>query len=190
MEPQHSSRLAKVGGIKRVRQRVRGISGAPSLATINKAILLVSTDTGLGEQLQVRASRTGRTVVRAEGVAEASRLARALLPVAVLLDLDLPGEAAWETADLLLQQESCPPMILLTAQSEQFDIRTATRAGSLVDKSAGPARLLEAVDQALATPGSAQAERNAIQRVVIRWLRPCSWSVPVSPAYRFWGINE
>jgi CheY-like chemotaxis protein len=108
----------------------------------------------------------------------------------VLLDLDLPSQVAWEAADSLLQEVSCPPLLLLTARSEQFDLGTAMRAGSLVDKTASPSRLLELVDQTLAGPCSAQVERNAIQRVMIRWLRPCSWSVPVTPAYRFWRINE
>jgi DNA-binding response OmpR family regulator len=109
---------------------------------------------------------------------------------AVLLDLDLPSQAAWEAADGLLQEKTCPPLILLTARSDQFDVSTAIRAGSLVDKTIDPRRLLEAVDATLAAPSSARAEQNAIQRVMIRWLRPCSWTAPVTPAYRFWRINE
>jgi len=89
-----------------------------------------------------------------------------------------------------LQEESCPPLILLTARSDQFDMSTAIRAGSLVDKTTDPSRLLEMVDQTLAGPCSAQAERNAIQRVMIRWLRPCGWSAPVTSAHRFWGTNK
>jgi CheY-like chemotaxis protein len=128
--------------------------------------------------------------VQVDGVADALQKMRAGQPAAVLLDLDLPAQAAWEAADCLLQEESCPPIILLTARSDQFDLSTAIRAGSLVDKSAGSSRLLEVVDQTLAGPCSAQAERNAIQRVMIRWLRPCGWSAPVTPAHRFWGTNE
>ena len=108
----------------------------------------------------------------------------------VLLDLDLPSQAAWEAADWLLQEQNCPPLILLTARSGQFDPSTAIRAGSLVDKTIGPSRLLEVVDETLGVPCSAQAERNAIQRVVIQWLKPCGWSIPVTPAYRFWPLNE
>jgi CheY-like chemotaxis protein len=128
--------------------------------------------------------------VQVNGVADALQNMCAGQPVAVLLDLDLPSQAAWEAADCLLQEQSCPPLILLTARSDQFDMSTAIRAGSLVDKSADPGRLLEAVDQTLAGPCSAQAERNAIQRVMIRWLRPCGWSVPVATAHRFWGTNK
>jgi CheY-like chemotaxis protein len=128
--------------------------------------------------------------VQVDGVADALWSMRAGQPVVVLLDLDLPSQAAWEAADCLLQEESCPPLILLTARSDQFDMGTAIRAGSLVDKATAPSRLLEAVDRTLAEPCSAQAERNAIQRVMIRWLRPSSWSVPVTAAHRLWRINE
>ena len=155
-----------------------------------RGILLISDDACLGESLRCAAAPSGRTVVRVDGLADALQNMCAGHPVAVLLDLDLPFQGAWEAADCLLQEQSCPPLILLTARSDQFDLSTAIRAGSLVDKTTDPSLLLEAVDQTLAVPCSAQAERNAIQRVMIRWLRPCSWSVPVTPAHRFWGLNE
>ena len=153
-------------------------------------ILLVSDDATLGENLRHAAERTGRAVLRVERTAEALRRVRSDQPTVVLLDLDLPSQAAWEAADWLLQEPNCPPLILLTARSDQFDLSTAIRAGSLVDKTIDPSRLLEVVDETLRVPCSAQAERNAIQRVVIRWLRPCGWSASVTPAYRFWSINE
>ena len=155
-----------------------------------RGILLISDDASLGESLRCAAARAGRTVVQVDRVADALQKMCAGQPAAVLLDLDLPSQGAWEVADCLLQEQSCPPLILLTARSDQFDMSTAIRAGSLVDKSADPGRLLEAVDQTLAGPCSAQAERNAIQRVMIRWLRPCGWSAPVASAHRFWGTNE
>jgi FixJ family two-component response regulator len=111
-------------------------------------------------------------------------------PVAVVLDLDLPSDGAWEIADGLLQEAGCPPVVLLTGRRDQFDVSTAIRAGSLVDKSADLAKVLEAVEEALALPESNRGERNAIQRITIQWLRPCAWSAPVTPTYRFWGLNE
>jgi len=155
-----------------------------------RELLLVSDDASLGENLRRVAVQTGRAVVQVDRVTDALRRLRAGQLAAVLLDLDLPSQAAWEAADGLLQEKTCPPLILLTARSDQFDVSTAIRAGSLVDKTIDPRRLLEAVDATLAAPSSARAERNAIQRVMIRWLRPCSWTAPVTPAYRFWRINE
>ena len=98
------------------------------------------------------ADRAGRSVVQADGLAEALRAVRSGQLAAVLLDLDLPSQGAWEVADSLLQEAGCPPVILLTGRRDQFDVSTAIRAGSLVDKSASLAKLLEVVDQALALP--------------------------------------
>ena len=81
-------------------------------------------------------------------------------PAVVLLDLDLPSQAAWEAADWLLQEQNCPPLILLTARSGQFDLSTAIRAGSLVDKTIGPSQLLEVVDETL-VPSSSYSRTRA-----------------------------
>ena len=178
------------GGFNGPRGSIRGCHVPRSPNVEKRGILLISDDASLGENLRCVAARTGRAVVRVDEVTDALRKVRAGQPAAVLLDLDLPSQAAWEAADCLLQEQSCPPLILLTARSDQFDLSTAIRAGSLVDKTADPSLLLEAVEQTLAVPCSAQAERNAIQRVMIRWLRPCGWSVPVTTAHRFWGANK
>ncbi len=174
----------------RARGSVREDCGPRSRNAEKKGILLISDDASLGENLRCAAVQTGRAVVQVDGVSAALRKVRVGQHAAVLLDLDLPAQAAWAAADSLLQKETCPPLILLTARSDQFDLSTAIRAGTLVDKSASPGCLLEAVDQTLAGPCSVQAERNAIQRVMIQWLKPSGWSVPVTPARRFWGINE
>jgi DNA-binding response OmpR family regulator len=153
-------------------------------------ILLISDDALVAESLRRAAEQAGRSVVRAAGLGETLRTAHLIQPVVVVLDLDLPSDGAWEIADALLQKGGCPPLVLLTGRGDQFDVSTAIRAGSLVDKSAGLPKLLEAVDQALALPDSNRGERNAAQRIMIQWLRPCAWSVPVTPTYRFWGLNE
>jgi FixJ family two-component response regulator len=155
-----------------------------------RTILLISRDTSLHENLRGLANTVGRIVVRLDGCAGVIPILHAVRPTAVLLDLDLPKQSAWEVAEALLQEQSCPPVLLLTAQSEQFDVRAAIRSGFLIDKSETPSRLLDAVEETLATPGSSQAERNAIQRVLIRWLKPCNWPIPCTPAYHFWGVNE
>jgi CheY-like chemotaxis protein len=161
---------------------------SPNSAT--RTILLISDDTRLHEELRSLANSTGTLVVRVDGRAGLVSILHVLRPVAVLLDLDLPGQAAWKAADSILGEPNCPPLLLLTARREQFDLEMAIRAGSLVDKTEGPSRLLELVNETLSLPPSSQAERNAIQRVLIQWLRPSDWSIPLTPAYRFWGINE
>jgi DNA-binding response OmpR family regulator len=111
-------------------------------------------------------------------------------PELVLLDLDLPEEAAWEAADALLKDEECPPLILLTSRGKQSDFDTAIQSGCLIEKTASPTKVLQLVELRLRSNKASQQEQNAILRVVIRWLKPCSWSVHAAPQNRFWGINE
>ncbi len=167
----------------------RSCGGGPSPAAVKPALLVVSNDTDLCGKLRHAADDGGRSVVEADGMAEALKAVRSAQLAAVLLDLDLPSQGAWRIADGLLQEEQCPPLILLTGRRDQFDVSTAIRAGSLVDKSASVTKVLEAVDEAVTLPDSNRGERNAIQRIMIQWLRPCAWSAPVM-AYRFWGLNE
>jgi DNA-binding response OmpR family regulator len=190
MRTRHSLSSLTIPGATPVRPRGRACGSGPPPQATKPAILLVSSDTALGENLRCAAELAGRSVVRAAGLGETLRTAHMIQPLAVVLDLDLPSHGAWDIADKLLQEAGCPPLILLTGRGEQFDVSTAIRAGSLVDKSASLAKLLEVVDQALALPDSNRVERNAIQRIMIQWLRPSAWSVPVTPSYRFWGLND
>ena len=168
----------------------RACAGGTPTPGPKQLILLISDDAVVAESLRRAAEQAGRAVVRAAGLGETLRTAHMVRPVAVVLDLDLPSHGAWEIADRLLQEAGCPPVVLLTGRRDQFDVSTAIRAGSLVDKSDGLAKVLEAVEQALALPDSNRGERNAIQGITIQWLRPCAWSAPVTPTYRFWGLNE
>lgn len=154
-----------------------------------RTILLISDERQLHENLRCLANTRGLLVVRATGPVGSLAILQVTRPAVVLLDLDLPRQAAWETADELLQCDSCPPLILLTGKTQQFDVETAIRAGSLVDKREPPSRILAVVAETLEFSTVNQAERNAIQRVLIRWLRPFTWG-STAPAYRFWGINE
>jgi CheY-like chemotaxis protein len=169
---------------------VSACGSSARLETVNRAILLISNDAAVGERLRQAADQTGHSVVQAAALEGAFKAVRSEQLAAAVLDLDLPSHRAWKIADDLLQEAGCPPLVLLTGSIAQFDMRTAMQAGSLVDKSASPARLAEAVNQAIGLSPSNLLERNAIQRVVIQWLRPCGWSAPVTPAYRFWGLNE
>jgi DNA-binding response OmpR family regulator len=189
MRTRHSSTLLNITDARAARRPDRARGGAPP-PQAKQVILLVSDDTAVAENLRRAAEQTGRSVVRAGDLDETLRTVRMTQPAAVVLDLDLPSSGAWDIADRLLQEAACPPVVLLTGRRGQFDVGTAIRAGSLVDKSACVTSLLEVVDQALALPAANRAERNAIQRIVIQWLRPCAWAVPVTPAQRFWGINE
>jgi ActR/RegA family two-component response regulator len=189
MRTRHSLSSLNIPAIGRVRGPSPGCRGGPASGP-KQVILLISDDAVVAENLRRAAEQTCRSVVRADGLGEALRTSHMVQPVAVVLDLDLRSHGAWEIADCLLQEAGCPPLILLTGRRDQFDVSTAIRAGTLVDESTGLAKVLEAVDQALAPPDANRGERNAIQLIMIQWLRPCAWSVPVTPSYRFWGLNE
>lgn len=175
---------------RRGRRADRRCKGGPAPPVTKPALLVVSNDSALAEGLRRAAGGPGQSVVQASGLAAALEAVRSAQFAAVLLDLDMPSQGAWAIADGLLQDPRCPPLVLLTGQRDHFDTSTAIRAGALVDKSTSPVKVLEVVDQALALPDANRAERNAIQRVAIRWLRPCAWPIPVTPTYRFWGLNE
>ena len=187
---QHMVELEAPEGVREANFRVRKARACPAPPVESRTLLLISDDTQLDQNLRPLAHASGRMVVRVNAPAGVVPILLVVRPAIVLLDLDLPSQAGWEAADALLQEESCPPILLLTARSEQFDARTALRAGSLINKTEEPAHLLELVEETLAMPKVTQAECNAIQRVLIRWLKPCNWPVPVTPADRFWGLNE
>lgn len=153
------------------------------------AILLMSSDAALAENLQAADEFGEQTLVRVTETAAMFRALRAVRPAAVLLDLDMPTGAAWEAADRLLGEACVPPILLLTARAGQMDFRMAIRTGSVIDKSMGPGRLARVLNQALEAPPAVRAERTAIQRVVVLWLNPFH-PAGSAPAYRDFGINE
>jgi DNA-binding response OmpR family regulator len=159
-------------------------------AARKRTILLITEDKRLHESLRGLANTIGRIVVRLSEATGVASILHAVKPTAVLLDLDLPNQAAWNVAETLLSQYNCPSVILFTAPTEQFDLKTAMRAGLLVDRSKGPSRLLEVTEEILAMSDSAQAERNVLQRVLIRWLRPRHWPLRRTAEYRSVAINE
>jgi len=164
-------------------------AASPSAAE-QKRLLLFSDDELFSQDLLTAASAVGRKLTRNCAAADVLRTLRLLKPAAVLLDLDSPAEAAWNVADSLLQDANSPPLLLVTSRTDHVDFKTAVQAGSLIDKRERPARLLELANAALESSASERRERNAMQRLVIRWLKPCNWSPQVIPLRRFWGINE
>jgi len=152
-------------------------------------LLLLSSDKTFYEQVRSAAWRTGQMLLR-HSPTDGLRFLHILNPAAVLLDLDLPANSAWETADSLLHREDCPLLLLLTSRSGHPDFKTAIEAGFLIDKSADAATLLRQVNEKLGSSASTYSEQNAMQRIAIRWLKPFRGSAQEIPLRRFWGINE
>ena len=154
-----------------------------------RCLLVLSDDEAFWQGLLTAGSNSGQKLLRERASAGTPGILL-VKPAVVLLDLDLPSAAAWDAADSLLQDDTSPPLLLLTSRNDQADFQTAIQAGSLIDKSERPARLLELADITLESATSVQREQSAMQRLVIRWLKPCNWSAQVIPLRRFWGINE
>jgi CheY-like chemotaxis protein len=168
-----------------------GLGQATPPHSATGALLLVSEDFELAAKLANDAKRLKRPILRVRSEPEVRRSLKKLQPGAVLLDLDLPQQAAWPIADSLLKDLASPPVILLAAgKSERFDIRAAIRAGGLVDKCWESAQILGIADTAVATQSSAPGTCNAMQRLWIRWLRPTGWHVSFTPSRRIPGVHD
>ena len=154
------------------------------------AILLVSEDPELSRRLRNLAGLIGFDLLQPRSLTETTRALVRHSCAAVLLDLDSTGLPVWDVAERVLLDETAPPLILLTARKHDRELNAAVQAGVVAEKPAKTAQVAEMVGRILLEPGSAEPEKRARQKVLIRWLKPCSWSVPVGPAYRWWGINE
>jgi CheY-like chemotaxis protein len=158
--------------------------------TDQKSLLLVSSDVFLGVRLGSTADFAGMAFLQINDSANAIRLAAQERPAVVFLDLDLPALAGWEATEQFLAEEKCPPLILLTGRTGQFDLDTAIHAGAIMDKSSGLSRLLEMVNGVLGQPDAERVDRQARQRLLVRWLRPYRWAASDKPSVGNWGINE
>ena len=161
----------------------------PSSGVPRRVILLVTHDTRLDHGLRTAAKTAGHIIIRVESLSDALRAVRANCTDVALLDLDMAAEIGWDTADGLMQNPKCPPVILASGRTEQFDMRMAIEGGVLLDKTSEPGGILQAVNNILEASSSTE-ERNAIQRLLVRWLRPLHWPSRPIAAGRLWGINE
>ena len=162
----------------------------PSAVAQHAPLLLLSDDELFSLDLLRAAAKAGRTVVRVQPTCDGLLNLQILQPAAVLLDLDSSSKSTWDIADLLLQDQHCPLLLLLTSRGQQFDFEPAIQAGSIIEKGANAAALLEFINLKLDSSKSTESDPNALQRIAIRWLKPCSWSPEVIQLRRFWGINE
>jgi len=158
--------------------------------TQRRPLLLLSDDEKLGWKLLSVLSKAGRRLVRAHPAVDGRQITRIVWPEAVLLDMDYSEDAAWANVERLLQDENCPPLILLTSRGDRCEFHGASRAGFLADKNEEPSKLLEMIELKLESRGAVRREENAIQRRAVRWLKPCSGAINPPQLNRFWGINE
>jgi CheY-like chemotaxis protein len=188
-KPIQAEHVSDATGSKIQPVRLGGANAARGQQAKKGVLLWMSDDVEWHWRLLTAAEAADWTLMRVAEAAETFRSLRVNRPAAVLLDLDISTGAAWETAERLLQEANCPPIILLTGRTKQPDLRLAVGCGSIVDKVTEPDGILRLAEQLLAAPRAIRAERTALQRLSILRLNP--FNRPVSmPAYRDFGINE
>jgi DNA-binding response OmpR family regulator len=153
-------------------------------------VLSLSDDLEFDKRLRTAALQRGQIVIRVESVESALRIIHTECSGVILLDLDFAGKAAWKLAGGLLAEPKCPPVILLTGQGEQFDLRMAVMAGSVFEKSGDADQVLNIVGELLEASLAEEVRQFIAQRGIIERLKPISEPAPLVPAQRFWGINE
>jgi hypothetical protein len=148
------------------------------------SLLVITVDDPFWAKLLDGASAAGGDLVRLRDANDSARTLHQFKPIAVLLDLDHPS--AWTAVDSLLQNKNAPPLLLATSRSGQVDFKTAIEAGVLIDKRSDPVMVLALAESA----HEDHHDRIAMQRLLIRWLKPYSAPVHGPPLRRYWGINE
>jgi DNA-binding response OmpR family regulator len=122
-------------------------------------ILIVEDEQPIRELLNITLM-VEHQVVQAANAAEAIELAQRLRPDLVLLDLDLEGDQDGLEVCRTLRSEPDPilaqvPIVMLTGQTTQADIRAALKAGanSYMGKPYSPKALLAVVNALLGKRG-------------------------------------
>ncbi|MCG3193530.1 MAG: Transcriptional regulatory protein ZraR [Thermoanaerobaculia bacterium] len=133
-------------------------------------ILVIDDDMAIREMVALALTKSGHTVVRASGVAEARRSLEAGRPDLVVSDIYMPGETGVSFLAEVRQLSDPPPMILMTARGTVETAAIAARTGAF-DYLAKPfdvATLLERVRSALAGhPPKRAAEEEGPETMIV-----------------------
>jgi hypothetical protein len=159
------------------------------LAIKTRVIVSISSDLEFDRRLRLLAMQYGQIIIRVESMEDALRIVEADCCGVILLDLDSIGSAALEMAGDLLRAPLCPPVILLTGQSDQLGLRMTVFAGCILEKSTDMFRILHLLKTILQGL-SRETERVRAERGIVRWEDSGQGPVPSVPVKRFWGINE
>ena len=157
----------------------------------SRVVVSVSTDIEFDRHLRMEAMERGLIAIRVDSLEAASRIIRGDCCGMVLLDLDAVGREGWEKAGDLMQEDKCPPMLLLTGIGEQFDLRMTIFAGSIFEKSTETTAMLNVVEEILhgSTTGFPQEDSGSGGPQLKELFRAES-TVSQVPVRRYWGLNE
>ena len=157
----------------------------------SRVIVSVSADAEFDRHLRLAAMERGMITIRVDSLDAAFRIIHADCCGVVLLDLDSVGRAGWEKAGELMQDDKCPPVILLTGTGEQFDLRMTVFAGSIFEKSSETSAVLNVAEEILNGPPPDSPEEGGRPGAhYIKELFRSGATGSQSPVRRYWGINE
>jgi DNA-binding NtrC family response regulator len=133
-----------------------------------KRILVVDDDASVREML-TRVLRGEHYLASAvSGGEEALKaIAKTRLDL-VLLDLSMPLRDGWETLEQLSAKDPLLPVIIITAQPNQFFKALAAGVGALLEKPLDFHRLIETIDELLREPMERRLARMAGELATFR----------------------
>lgn len=161
----------------------------PARSAITR-LLVASDDTSVVECAVRAFSSESCVIVQTASSTGAVEHSDRLHPVATVVDLDLPGEEGWNTAERLLARHPALPLVLLTGRTEDFTLASIIATALVLPKPVNTDRLRQTLGAAVSSPPARQEQQQTRQHEVLRYARPFHSADRVPHAYRHWGINE
>ena len=131
------------------------------VSIVNKTILLADDDAGVRETLGHVLECENYTVMLAKTGRDAAAKFFADLPDLVLLDLNMPDRDGWDVFSLIHQTHPLVPVIVITAQSQQYKRASECGVDALMEKPLDIPLLLEAIRSYLAESETERMRRLA-----------------------------
>jgi CheY-like chemotaxis protein len=134
-------------------------------------ILLVDDDDGVLAALGAALGSEGYGVVAARNGREAIEQFREGHVRLALLDLSMPVKGGWETFERLATLHPLLPVIVITAQPDQYPLAAAAGVDALMEKPLDIPLLLQTIAELLAEPAEERLTRRAVKPPGTRYLR-------------------
>ena len=129
---------------------------------MNAKVLLVDDDASVVAALSGVLGSEGYDVIQAfDGHEALQKFQAAGGADIVLLDLNMPIKAGWDTFERLTAINPLLPIIIITARPDQYPLAVAAGAAALMDKPLDIPSLLETMGKLLAEPLGARLARIA-----------------------------
>jgi CheY-like chemotaxis protein len=114
----------------------------------------------------------------------------------LLVDLNMPLMNGWATLDRLLEVNPCLPVLIVTAQPNQYEMALAAGVSALVEKPIDVPALLQVIHKLLREPLESGLQRIGHRGFPFHLVRAAGCTTRYSLAwqnvtpYNHWGLNE